>query len=178
MNYHEDRLWSDQFIPEIRQLVGPHLLMPSPFEVDTKQAADLIVLRARDMTIACRIRRQGYVEKYRYDFTIRSERDSGADTELRKIVDGWGDWMFYGHDDGENPGRIRPWYLIDLHVWRAEMIRNRRRYKLRQIPNGDGTHFVPFDVRKFPPELLIAASSLAFEPSTLRPQSDFEEAWF
>lgn len=57
MSYTDDRAWSDRYLPIMRQLIGPHLLMPSPLEVDAKQAADLIVLRGRDMTIACRVRR-------------------------------------------------------------------------------------------------------------------------
>ena len=67
----------------------------TPDEIDQKQAADLMVLTAGNVKIACRLRRRGYVEKYRYEFTIRALRDSGAETELSKITNGWGDWMFY-----------------------------------------------------------------------------------
>ena len=40
MSYAEDRAWSDRYLPIMRQLIGPHLLMPSPLEVDAKQAAE------------------------------------------------------------------------------------------------------------------------------------------
>lgn len=167
MSYRDDRLWSDEYLTAIRYIVGPHLLTPSPLEVDTKEAADLIVLRARDMTVACRVRRYGYEERYPWEFTIRSHRDSGARTELAKIVEGWGDWMLYAHAS-EAPGSLSKWFLVDLHVWRAEMQRDawraanskplRHARSLRNISNGDGTHFVAFDVRHFPPNLLIASS--------------------
>lgn len=148
-------------MPKVRQLVGPHLLVDAPFEVDAKQAADLIVLRARDMTIGCRIRRPGYAERYPYEFTIRAGRDSGAKTELAKIIEGWGDWLFYGHADDfpPNPG-ISRWMLVDLHAWRAHAIMANGKRLGRPMDNGDGTRFVAYDVTAFGPEppILIAAS--------------------
>ena len=43
MGYELDRSWSDRFIPAMRQIIGPHLLEPSSFDVDTKQATDLVM---------------------------------------------------------------------------------------------------------------------------------------
>lgn len=160
MSYQEDRVWSDRFIPCIKRLVGPHLLEPSSFEVDTKQAADLVVLTAKNMTIACRVRRHGYADKYRYEFTVRSARDSGARTELEKLTDGWGDWMFYGHAAQSSP-IVERWWLIDLSAWRAALIRDPGSVVKGNKSNGDGTHFVYFDVRSFKDSgkpLLVAAS--------------------
>lgn len=167
MNYSSDRAWSDRFIEEIRGIVGPRLLIPAPLERDMHEAADLIILRARDMTIACRVRRPGYAHEYPWDITLRSQRDSGAKTELQKLREGWGDWMFYGHSDQEERS-IERWFLIDLHVWRGEFLKvgiaaglGRRHPNcnvLRSKSNGDGTHFVVFDVRRFPPKLVVASS--------------------
>lgn len=167
MSYAEGRAWSDRYLPIMRQLIGPHLLMPSPLEVDAKQAADLIVLRGRDMTIACRVRRHGYAARYPWDITIRSKRDSGARTELEKIVEGWADWFFYGHASLD-PGALDRWVLLDLSLFRREFIREGLRVALGKPPrlgriaqaqhNGDGTHFVAFDVRRFPRETVIACS--------------------
>ena len=162
MSYSKDRQWSDQFIPCMRRLIGPYLLEPSSLEVDTKQAADLVVLHARDVTIACRVRRHGYADRYPYEFTIRSARDSGARTELEKLTDGWGDWMFYGHAAKSSPA-VERWWLIDLDAWRAALIRDRKGVAGKPQSNGDGTHFVAFDVRRFRPKdgckpLLVAAS--------------------
>jgi hypothetical protein len=163
MSYDSDRAWSDRYIGAIRQIVGPLLLEPASFEVDTKQATDLVVLRARDHMIAARIRRSGYADRYPYEFTIRSHRDSGARTELEKLVDGWGDWFFYGHADADNQSLSR-WMVIDLHSWRAALIRdgmrNASELKWVKKSNFDGTHFVAFDVRSFPstPQIVVSAS--------------------
>jgi hypothetical protein len=54
--YRRDRAWSDAFIPAIKKIVGPYLLEPSSFEIDAQQATDLIVLLARDLRIAARVR--------------------------------------------------------------------------------------------------------------------------
>ena len=155
MSYDIDRRWSDAFIPAIKNIVGPLLLEESSFEVDTQQAADLIVLNAKDKTIACRVRRCGYEDKYGNEFTIRAKRDSGAKTELEKIVDGFGDWMFYGHahPDGMNISR---WMVVNLAALRAALIR-KKAFPIKQS-NNDGTHFVAFDVRALPDQCLVSSS--------------------
>lgn len=161
--YSLDRRWSDRFIPEIQRIVGPFLLRPSSFNVDTQQAADLVLLKARGMDIAARVRRSGYADRYPFEFTIRSGRDTGAKTELAKLMEGFGDWLFYGHScDSEKV--ISRWFLIDLHVWRESLLRHG--YKsgwgklARAKSNSDGTHFIAFDVRDFQPHLLIGSSHL------------------
>jgi hypothetical protein len=160
MAYDSNRAWSDRFLPHVKEIIGPHLLEVTPDHIDQQQAADLMVLTARDLRIAVRVRRPGYAEKYPYQFTIRAKLDSGAKTELSKIVDGWGDWMLYGHSD-LCQRRLSAWFLIDLHAFRAGLIRqatNKFKIESGDKPNGDGTHFKWFDVRSFPdwPPLLIA----------------------
>ena len=86
MSYSDDRNWSDRYIPAIGQIVGPHLVVPAPLEIDPRQATDLIVLKARDMTIAARVRRAEYATCFPYDFTVRCRRDSGAKAEMRKVT--------------------------------------------------------------------------------------------
>lgn len=156
--YREDRQWSDQFIPVIKRLVGPHLLEPASFELDATEATDLLVFTARDMRIAARVRREGYAERYPWEFTIRSRRDSGAETEMSKIINGWGDWLFYGHAAGSNIAR---WMIVDLHVFRAALIRRQKGCpQFGDKANGDGTFFTWFNALTFPssPPILIAAS--------------------
>ena len=160
MGYREDRAWSDGYLPRVREIVGPHLLVPAPLERDQSEATDLIVMRARDMTIGVRLRKPGYAGRFPGEFTIRSSRDSGAKTELAKIVDGWGDWLFYGHTDMSND--IPEWVIVDLHALRAAFIRrpdilhrpdNRTSGKRS---NGDGTAFMFFRVSGLPADVLIA----------------------
>lgn len=183
--YSADRQWSDKYIPEIKKVVGPHLLAESPVEVDQKQAADLIVMRARDLAIACRVRRHGFLDRYGWQFTIRSLRDSGAETEMSKIVNGWGDWMFYAHAAPGDQVAFARWLLIDLSHFRAHLMRNPKSLTCGRTANGDGTWFSWFDVRSFPPypALLVASSEpvpMASKPASVPVpppalvESDFE----
>lgn len=158
--YYDDRKWSDIMIPQIKTIVGPCLLESASFENDAKQATDLIILNARDKRIAARVRRVGYAEKYPFEFTIRSHRETGSSTELEKIINGFGDWLFYGHADCND--QINFWWLINLSAFRAALIRDRnfKQIKFHKKANGDGTHFYAFDLRSFPknPSILISSS--------------------
>lgn len=176
MSYSRDRQWSETFIPAIRQIVGPLLLEAAPIELDVAEATDLIVLRARDMRIAARMRHSGYFTSYGAQFTIRCQRDTGAKTELAKVVDGWGDWLFYGHASDDDSS-IEHWMLIDLSAFRAALIRSNmnsdsnNKIITGRVPNGDGTYFAWFDIRSFgwcEPPLLIAASPSVHQLEAIR----------
>jgi hypothetical protein len=148
--YLDDRPWSDRFLPQVRAIVGPLVLVEAPADEDKKRATDLMSIVKR---IAVRIRKPGYSDRYKYQFTIRAKRDTGAITELSKIIAGWGDWMFYGHSDSDERV-IALWWLIDLKCWRYE----RELVKSEDRENGDGTYLKAFDVRHFSPSILIASS--------------------
>lgn len=161
--YQDDRTWSDCYIPAIKSIVGPHLLVQSPDEIDREQAADLIVLTARGLTVACRVRRPGYAQQFGYEFTIRAARDNGIRTELAKIVDGWGDWLFYGHARDTDEPEIEHWMIVSLSSFRAHLMRRWNpgmALKCGNKSNRDGTWFKWFDVRSFRgrPPILVAAS--------------------
>ncbi|MFD1158921.1 hypothetical protein [Roseovarius aestuarii] len=47
------------FLPQIKRIVGCHLLETEPDPLDWHQATDLLMLDARDMRIAARVRRPG-----------------------------------------------------------------------------------------------------------------------
>jgi hypothetical protein len=143
----------------IRKIVGFHLVVEAPFEDDCKRATDLMVFRGRDMDIAARVRRHGYYERYPFEFTVRSMRDSGAATEYEKIVKGWGDWMFYAHAANDQRPMFDQWFLINLHALRAHLIMNPDALKVTMKDNKDGTYFKAFDLRSFPsdPPILIGS---------------------
>jgi len=146
MKYKEDRALSDMYLKRIAELCGPYVINPSTEYVDMNEAADLE--GGTVPKIACRVRRHGYYARYPYEFTIRSKRDSGAKTELSKIMGGHGDWMFYGHMGEGSEITIPHWMLIDLNVWR-KCIKQRKKLKIRfgEKPNGDGTYFYWYDLK-------------------------------
>lgn len=151
LHYTRNRAWSDQFLPDIKRIVGSHLLKAAPNEQDWLEATDLMLLDARDTRIAARVRRPGYAERFPHQFTIRAETRYGGETELAKIVNGKGDLMFYGH--AAEGGGFASWYLIDLNAFRAAPIRHANggpRISYGDKRNADGTAFKWFDLRSFP----------------------------
>lgn len=143
--------------------MGGHLLETAPDPFDHFQATDLVFLDARDMRIAARVRRPGYANRLPHQFTIRSRVASEAETELSKIVNVKGDWMFYGRSDALQT-RVESWFLIDLKAFRAGLIRNPaygHNVVMGDQRNPDGTWFKWFDVRSFPaePRLVVAQSN-------------------
>ncbi|KKK98229.1 hypothetical protein LCGC14_2644840 [marine sediment metagenome] len=156
-DYQVDRLWSDAHIEQVKTLVGPYLLEVSPFKVDTEQAADLLILQNKSIKVACRLRRPGFAERWGRQFTIRLRRTNQTKTELAKIIDGWADWLFYGHVNDE--GYIHLWWLLSLDVFRAALIRDGDRIRCEQKPNKDGTtELMAYDIGSFPADLVIASS--------------------
>lgn len=126
------------------------------------QATDLMMLDARDMRVAARVRRPGNAQRYPYQFTIRSRLPSGTETELSKIVNGKGDWLFYGHASAAQSNVVN-WWLIDLNAFRGELIRqstNGWPIHSGDQMNPDGTWFKWVDIRSFPkePRLVVACS--------------------
>lgn len=151
--YDTDRKWSDQYIPLIKRIVGPLLLEESSVTIDQEEATDLIVMTTGKQQIACRIRRPNYYPRYAGQFTIRHARKSGAKTELRKIVDGFCDLMFYGFAAASEQPSFLEWYLINLQHWRSHLIYNRELIKRGIKGNTDGeTSFMWFDISSFPEE--------------------------
>lgn len=131
---------------------------PAPDHHDMHEATDLMMLNARDKRIAVRVRRYGVAHMFPYQFTIRAKVASGAKTELAKMVEGHGDWMFYGHSNQASDG-FALWWLLDLDAFRSALIRR------DSLPIccgdkavGDGTCFKWFDIRSFPKGLVIGCS--------------------
>jgi hypothetical protein len=163
--YEEDRSWSDQWIARIRwtigPILGPLLLEPAPEHEDLKEATDLIVFRVADFRLAARMRKEKFAKQFPDEFTIRTKRPSGTKTELRKILEGFGDLLFYGFEYGKD---IWPWTLVNLRWFRKQVntseklqqyIGNRSNHKL----NGDGTWFLPFKFNQFERNIVLFRSN-------------------
>ena len=159
IGFNKDKEFSDIFLPQICAIVGPLLLEPAPIEMDQTEATDLKILKARDLRIACRVRRGGYADCYPNDFTIRLERPSGAKTELAKILDGFCDLSFYGH--AGRGGAIDRYFVIDLDIFREALKQDQHgsyiKYSI-QRNRDNSSSFIAFDIRSFPSWMLKKSS--------------------
>jgi len=116
-DWEKDKAWSDRFLPEIKAILGMHLIGEPALEEDQQRNTDLIVLKLDNVRVACRVRKAFYVIGYGDEFTVRSGRPCGVKTELQKIVEGWGDYMFYAFAD-DDERRLTKWTLARLNVFR------------------------------------------------------------
>jgi hypothetical protein len=157
-DYLTDRQWSDRYIPELTHIAAPLLITPAPDVEDMLHNTDLIVLGANGLQVACRVRRHQYLKDYPYDITIRSGRASGAETELTKIIRGFGQYLVYAFAT-EDGSQLCAWRIIDLGEFRLWF--QRRAIELKGMPgkeqrNGDGASmFRVFDVREMPANVVV-----------------------
>ncbi len=158
-NWQRDHTWSAQFMPSIKRILGEYLIQEAPAEEDQRHNTDLIVLTLGAIRVACRVRHHEYVAVYGDQFTIRATRPSGVKTELAKIIEGWGDYLFYGFADSIDRD-LCAWLLGDLKVFRFWLAtQNYRCGGIVQPPqqNGDGSSaFHAFEIDELPPNFVIA----------------------
>lgn len=117
-NWQRDKADTDRYLPEVAAILGVYLLgEPAPVE-DQLHATDLTVLQVNGVRIAVRIRKFADWRDYQNEFTIRARRPSGIKTEMRKIMEGWGDLYFYGFANAERDA-LYDWFVGDLDVFRG-----------------------------------------------------------
>lgn len=144
MKYKEDRQWSDKFLPQIKTILLQHAIILLSANIaddkkDTEQATDMII-SVDGGDVAVRIRRAGYYKKYR-DWTIRSFRESGQETELSKLRKGHARWYLYLWTDDKE--KIIDFIFIDLNRVREIGLLDKKR---KHISNKDGTYFIAISI--------------------------------
>ena len=133
--------WANRFFDAIQAAIqsvaGVFVRMEvADMDDDMRRVIDYVV-RVEGGDIACRIRRNMYLARFR-DWTIRSVVPSGATTELDKLRDGFGRWYFYAWAT-PNDRDLADWMLIDLDaVRRTDILYCDREERM----NDDGTGFI------------------------------------
>jgi hypothetical protein len=165
MSWQKDKSWSDIFIPEIKRILTASLDLfgEAPEREDQEHNTDLIVLHTQDIRVACRIRRFEFVAKYGNQFTIRNARPSGNKTEMAKIMEGWGQFMFYGFA-ALDCSELHTWVIIDLRPFRKWLYDQMYLHKGvlpcvggRAVQNKDtSSSFLAFNLDDIPPEAIVA----------------------
>ena len=180
-DYEADKRRVDRFEEQIKRICASLFISTAPPVIDRTQATDLLVIQIKPVNIACRVRRHDYFRLgiYRYEFTIRTSRPSGAKTELEKILDGWCDYNFYGFADAADE-KIMAWIIGDLAVFRREWARawemkakhlKERHISWREKKNADGSsEFCAFDWRTFPGDFMVASGRDEEADPTGRPK--------
>lgn len=158
MSFERDFDWQRGLIPEIKRILANYLIAEAPTAEDMQRNTDLIVLRLDTVRVACRLRRYEYLARYGDQFTIRTSRPSGAQTELAKMLSGWGDYLFYGFASADGSD-LAAWLLGDLNAFRLwhhrELWAFRRPGESRR--NGDGSSdFAAYRLADMPTDFIVA----------------------
>jgi len=154
--YEKRRELGDRHLRKIRAIVGPYLLSKSPFQKDTQEATDLVMLRGRVKDVAVRVRRHKYLQRYPHDFTLRARTYAGRTSEVEKIMQGYADVMFYGWMNADQSD-IKAWMILDLNSLRRAFMGCdwQNEYDTGTKPNGDGSKLRYFDVRSLPDDVIV-----------------------
>lgn len=138
VSWKKDKLAADVFMPTIKAIMGRAFVVEGSIKEDQEQATDLRVLRLNPITMAVRMRRKHYIEKYPDDVTIRASRPSGVPTEWDKIMSGWASHFFYGFGDFDT-GKLISYAILDLELLRVQYCRDPKSIKSSNLPNQDGS---------------------------------------
>lgn len=159
MNFEEQFAWQDQKIEQVASILGKTFFIRSSFKQDVEEATDLIVLESANAKYAVRLRKYDvYGDKYINEFTIRNKTKYGNKTEIHKILNGFGDYMFYGwYDDISN--KIKYWSILDLNIFRIE-INELIIDATPNIKNKDGTGFFSFNFNSFTNNLIYKTNRI------------------
>jgi len=118
-------------------------------------------LKLDGIRVGVRIRTfENYYFRYNYrnEFTVRSDLPSGTKTELAKILEGWGDYFFYGF--GDTGGKLPAWVLLNLTVFRSwfhDYVATNGVEPGVEIPNKDGSSaFRAFTLGDCPESMTIS----------------------
>lgn len=158
MSFDHDFDWQRALIPEIKRVCANYLIGEAPEQEDMERNTDLIVLRLDPIRVACRLRRFDYLARYPDEFTIRAGRPSGVQTELQKMLSGWGDYLFYGFASADGT-TLASWLLGDLSVFRLwhhqQLATGNQPWKNQN--NGDGSStFCAYNAAALPPEFIVS----------------------
>lgn len=171
MSFDRDFDWQRGLIAEIKRVLANYLIVEAPADEDRQRNTDLIVLRLDTVRVACRLRRHEYLARYGDQFTIRTGRPSGAETELAKMLSGWGDYIFYGFASPD-AADLAAWVLGDLNVFRLwhhrQLWSGHRPGEARK--NGDGSSdFAAYRLADMPDGFVVARKQPMPRAALMRP---------
>jgi hypothetical protein len=145
--WEEDKRQTDPYLPLVKAICGAYIIGEAPLEEDRDRNTDLMVLTVGGMRIGVRLRSPHYWNKrykgtwMREEFTMRDSRPRGGTTEWDKMLEGFGDYFFYGFRT-EDPPHLWGFGLLSLGEFRTWVLQYYRQWHAwpgRQLPNGDGS---------------------------------------
>lgn len=148
MPYEDDRARADKAMADVLYVLRTACdwtAEPASVHLDRFEATDVIANGF--IHVAVRSRSIRYLAKYGHEFTLRSRRRNGVETELIKIRKGFADYLLYGFLENVQHRFFR---LIDLGIFRTALECLDLDAVSDEYPNKDGETFLrAFDVNRF-----------------------------
>ena len=158
--------WSEVFSLEILRYLEaflyPYKFEKGTLEEDRHQCCDFKAV-GYELIIASRMRDYKFYQKFSNDITISTKPSLDGKSELYKIMEGYGDYYFYGFATLDNLN-ILSWKIYDLNIFRSWAFKSAREGTLPS-ENTD-FHFIPFNTSLIPK--IIVAYGGKNEHNTLR----------
>ena len=136
-DWRQDKHWADKHLPEIerviRSVAGDIISIDVASDVADQSFATDYIVRVQAGDIACRIRKWPHWIRH-HDFTLRSSRPSGIETELAKIQAGFARWYLYAW--AKDDLAFGAWVFVDLDRLRDSGLLD---VQHRIIPNPNGS---------------------------------------
>ncbi|MEM3828369.1 MAG: hypothetical protein QXP36_04020 [Conexivisphaerales archaeon] len=153
-DFQKRRQWSDKYVSQIKQILAQYLFFTNE-EEDIHHNADLLVDASR---IMLRVRQYKFYLNHPFDFTIRT--NSKQISELSKILEGFGDYMFYGFTN-EDESAIYKWWIGDMDVFRRWYNAGGAKFDLyhNQISGED---FAVFNIFDLPDDFIIGTNFVVY----------------
>lgn len=171
-NFEMNFEWSERFKNEIKQILYIYFnsleFTEGTLEEDRYQCTDLISINNK-IRISARVRRFKFYRNNYDELTLTENPDKKP--ELKKIMEGWGNYYFYGYCD-KNESRIHAWAIYDLDIFRSWILDYMFLYstfpgKIRDKNDSNGTEkFRIIDVTNVPN--IIVAKSFKNENNPIR----------
>jgi hypothetical protein len=158
----DDFAWQARFKDEFARIIRNVVRVDvASWDDDLHRATDFLVAYTPAGRVGARARRHDYKRRYRYQFTIRLSRPSGARTELRKLELGFGDFGVYGFESEPGADRLYPWVLYNVALLREHLNGGGRWYYGRNLDGS--SDFAAFDVRDLPLGCLLNSEGIQTE---------------
>ena len=159
-DWKQNKNWSDKYLTQIKRILGEHFIGEPPIKEDIHRNTDLMVLNMTGLRFGCRVRKEKYYENYKDEFTLRCKVYNGGKTELTKIIEGWGDYFFYGF---ANESCVFHWKIGDMKEFRLwfsrRLAKNNGRVPGELRSNHDkSSDFMVFRWPELPPKFIYAQS--------------------
>lgn len=165
-----DWTWSDRFVPHVQVILASLLSPAAPLSQDREEATDFLVFQTSSARVACRVRRwpgEKWFEVNRNEITIRAVRGNGVETELDKILSGFGDFLFYAIAN-QTENDFASWTLCNLSVFR-DLVHHTERIPGHLKWNRDGSSaFLIIPLAEMPSSFVVARGTSLREFLTKR----------